>query len=83
MLRFGSWIGGDRDGNPFVTPETTVQTLALLREQCLRFLEGRLETIAGRLSFSDQIAPPGPGLDAILSFGEECFPELAQTASHR
>jgi phosphoenolpyruvate carboxylase len=78
VLRFGSWIGGDRDGNPFVTPETTMQTLALLREQCLRFLEGRIERIAGRLSFSDEIAAPGPGLDEILSFGEQCFPELAR-----
>ena len=78
MLRFGSWIGGDRDGNPFVTPETTERTLALLREQCLRFLEGRLELLSGRLSFSDQIAAPGPGLDAILELGEERFPALAQ-----
>ncbi len=78
VLRFGSWIGGDRDGNPFVTPETTVQTLRLLREQCLRFLEGRIETIAGRLSFSEEIAVPGPGLDQILSRGEELFPELAR-----
>ena len=78
VLRFGSWIGGDRDGNPFVTPETSLQTLALLREQCLRFLEGRIETVAGRLSFSDQIAPPGPGLDQILTLGEELFPDLAR-----
>jgi phosphoenolpyruvate carboxylase len=78
VLRFGSWIGGDRDGNPFVTPATTVQTLSLLREQCLRFLEGRIETIAGRLSFSEQIAPAGPGLDEILRFGEERFPELTR-----
>jgi phosphoenolpyruvate carboxylase len=78
VLRFGSWIGGDRDGNPFVTPETTVQALGLMREQCLRFLEGRIERIAGRLSFAEQIAPPGPGLDAILRFGAELFPELAR-----
>jgi phosphoenolpyruvate carboxylase len=78
LLRFGSWIGGDRDGNPFVTPQTTVQTLELLREQCLRFLEGRLETIAGRLSFSSRITTPGPQLAELLTLGEEMFPVLAE-----
>ncbi|MGH2861770.1 MAG: phosphoenolpyruvate carboxylase [Solirubrobacteraceae bacterium] len=78
VLRFGSWIGGDRDGNPFVTPDTTVRALDLMREQCLRFLTGRIETIAGRLSFSDQIAPTGPELGAILGFGEQHYPELAR-----
>jgi phosphoenolpyruvate carboxylase len=78
ILRFGSWIGGDRDGNPFVTPETTVRTLTLLREQCLRFLGSRLETISGRLSFSERISAPGAGLEPILERGAELFPELAQ-----
>jgi phosphoenolpyruvate carboxylase len=78
LLRFGSWIGGDRDGNPFVTPKTTIKTLELLREQCLRFLEGRLETIAGRLSFSSRIATPGPQLEDLLVRGHEMFPALAE-----
>ncbi len=78
ILRFGSWIGGDRDGNPFVTPQTTVATLALLREHCLRFLETRLETIAGRLSFSERITGPVPALQRILDFGELHFPALSE-----
>jgi phosphoenolpyruvate carboxylase len=82
LLRFGSWIGGDRDGNPNVAPETTVQTLALLREQCLRFLESRVETIAGRLSFSERITGPGPQLASLLAFGEKSFPETARRLEH-
>ena len=78
LLRFGSWIGGDRDGNPYVTAQATVQTLALLREQCLRFLEGRVELLAGRLSFSARVSGRAHALSAILAFGERCFPRLAE-----
>ncbi len=78
LLSFGSWIGGDRDGNPFVTPETTVSALELMREQCLRLMESRLEQLAGRLSLSERLTGAAPGLDPILAAGSERFPDLAQ-----
>ncbi|MFZ1996880.1 MAG: phosphoenolpyruvate carboxylase, partial [Solirubrobacteraceae bacterium] len=78
LLSFGSWIGGDRDGNPFVTPETTVSALELMREQCLRLIEGRLEQLAGRLSLSERLTGSAPGLEPILAAGRERFPELAE-----
>ena len=78
MLGFGSWIGGDRDGNPFVTPETTVAALELMREQCLRLMESRLEQLAGRLSLSERLTGPAPKLEPILDGGRERFPALAQ-----
>ncbi len=79
MLTFGTWIGGDRDGNPLVRPETTVAALDIMREQCLRFLEGRVETLAGRLSLSVRMAGDAPGLAPILTYGATTFPELAET----
>ncbi|HYZ82516.1 MAG TPA: phosphoenolpyruvate carboxylase [Solirubrobacteraceae bacterium] len=78
MLSFGSWIGGDRDGNPFVTPATTVAALELMREQCLRLMEARLEQLAGRLSLSERLTGAAPGLEHILMMGRARFPELAE-----
>jgi len=77
LLTFGSWIGGDRDGNPFVTPATTVEALDLMREQCLRFLEGRVELLAGRLSLSERVSGAAPELEPLLAAGAVQFPELA------
>jgi phosphoenolpyruvate carboxylase len=49
-LKFGSWVGGDRDGHPFVTPEMTSWTLNLHRQAALTIIQERLSRIAAKLS---------------------------------
>ncbi|TGB03859.1 phosphoenolpyruvate carboxylase [Halobacillus salinus] len=52
FLRFGSWIGGDRDGNPNVTPDITWNTLEKQRELILQKYEGVLIELMKRFSHS-------------------------------
>ncbi len=49
-IRFGSWVGGDRDGNPRVTPSTTIEVLRFQRQRALRILLGEIEQLSSELS---------------------------------
>jgi phosphoenolpyruvate carboxylase len=57
VLRFGSWIGGDRDGNPFVTPEMTRAAIRLARGHLLSYYQRRLDAIIDLLTTSAQQRP--------------------------
>ena len=66
FIRFHSWIGGDRDGNPNVTPEVTRRTLEAHRRAALEQHLEELRILRLELSVSDRRAPvPGP-LQAVL-----------------
>ncbi|MEF3330371.1 phosphoenolpyruvate carboxylase [Oceanobacillus sp. M60] len=54
FIHFGSWIGGDRDGNPNVTPEITWQTLEMQRELILKKYEASIVELMRRFSQSSQ-----------------------------
>ncbi len=58
FLKFGSWIGGDRDGNPNVTPETTELALRLQSRTTLQEYVRRLNTVFKHLTHSDKICAP-------------------------
>jgi phosphoenolpyruvate carboxylase len=62
LLRFGSWIGGDRDGNPFVTPEVTREAIQLARGHLLLYYQGRLDEIIDLLTTSAQQRPVSAAL---------------------
>lgn len=53
LVEFGSWVGGDRDGHPFVTPAFTESTLNLHRQRALSMLKSMLENLAVNLSLSN------------------------------
>jgi phosphoenolpyruvate carboxylase len=52
VVRFGSWIGGDRDGNPFVTAETTAMSLGMSRELLLEYYLTQLRALFDELASS-------------------------------
>ncbi len=52
MLSFASWIGGDRDGNPNVTPDVTRETLTYMRAQARRAYQAEVDYIRDRLTQS-------------------------------
>ncbi len=54
VLSFGSWIGGDRDGNPFVTPQVTRDAIQLARGHLLLYYRRRLDEITDLLTSSAQ-----------------------------
>src|SRR5580658_10128821 len=62
VLRFGSWIGGDRDGNPFVTPEVTRAALQLARGHLLLHYQRQLNLIIDLLTSSAQQRPVSEAL---------------------
>jgi phosphoenolpyruvate carboxylase len=66
LIRFGSWIGGDRDGNPFVTPQATREALAMAHTLLLTHYRRRLQNIFEQLASSTQQVPVSAELTALL-----------------
>jgi len=76
-LRFGSWVGGDRDGNPNVTTETTMAVLDLQRSRALRLLIAEVEALSSELSVSTAVRPVSDELAARIEADRELFPGVS------
>ena len=82
-LRFGTWVGGDRDGNPGVTPETTLETLALQHDRGVTHLVGLMEMLSDELSVSERQAPISDSLQESLDIDKTLLPQVWQREKTR
>jgi phosphoenolpyruvate carboxylase len=71
FIRFGSWIGGDRDGNPYVKPETTELAVRMHHELVLDEYRRRVDALGRRLSHSVPMCTPSPALLDSLDADED------------
>ncbi|EXJ15034.1 phosphoenolpyruvate carboxylase [Imhoffiella purpurea] len=75
FIRFGSWIGGDRDGNPFVKPETTELAVRMHAELILEEYLDRIRRLRRMLSHSSALCQPSPDFLDSLDADEDYWIE--------
>lgn len=83
LLRFGSWMGGDRDGNPFVRPETTIEAARLMRAAALEYYIREFERLSRRLSQSQRQVSITQALQDSLSHDASVFASVAAELEQR
>src|SRR3954471_20986055 len=74
FLRMGSWIGGDRDGNPFVTADVMRGTLRLQSSRVLRFYLEQLHVLGSELSIAAHLADVSEELRALAGRSPDSSP---------
>ena len=75
-LVLGSWVGGDRDGNPFVTPDVTRQVIALNADRALRIHLQSVEGLIDELSISTRVVGVSEELRGSLARDRRVLPEV-------
>ncbi|MEO6340550.1 MAG: phosphoenolpyruvate carboxylase, partial [Caulobacteraceae bacterium] len=69
VMKVGSWVGGDRDGNPFVTAETLQYAVKRQAQVALDHHLEQLHCLGGELSISDTLIPVSDELRALADNG--------------
>jgi phosphoenolpyruvate carboxylase len=75
-LRFGTWVGGDRDGNPHVSPQVTLDILGLHHENALGVVIAAVDGLLGELSTSVQVAAISEELARSLDADRDALPDV-------
>jgi len=74
-LVLGSWVGGDRDGNPHVTASVTREAVEIQADHVLRALEHAADRIGRSLSQAADMTPPSPALVVALDDDARAHPK--------
>jgi phosphoenolpyruvate carboxylase len=74
FLKMGSWIGGDRDGNPFVTAEVMRGTLKMQSSRVIRFYLDELHVLGSELSLAAHLADVSKDLRALAESSPDKSP---------
>lgn len=82
-LTLGSWVAGDRDGNPFVTPEVTMAAARRASHALLGHYITHITQLIERLSISARIAPPSQELRDSIAADRELLPEIWEKNGRR
>jgi phosphoenolpyruvate carboxylase len=82
LIRFGTWIGGDRDGNPYVTAEVTRASLTRLREEALHRHVDQARTTRRSLSMSLRKAGASAALLEAIEGAVAGSPSLGEVMAH-
>jgi phosphoenolpyruvate carboxylase len=77
-LSFGTWIGGDRDGNPNITASVTTAAITLQTGHFIRALTASLDQLRQALSVSTRISGTTPELDASVAKDLDLLPEIEE-----
>ncbi|WP_262177630.1 phosphoenolpyruvate carboxylase [Haloarcula laminariae] len=83
LYEFRSWAGSDRDGNPFVTPEVTEETLERQRDTILPLYRNKLKELSGVLSQDASNITTDATFDERLQEHKERLPGIASEAEER
>jgi phosphoenolpyruvate carboxylase len=83
LFEFRSWAGSDRDGNPYVTPEVTAETLDRQRDTVLPMYRDELKRLSGILSQDDTRIDVGGPLETQLEADRERLPGIASETEQR
>ncbi|MDR5711845.1 phosphoenolpyruvate carboxylase [Nesterenkonia flava] len=81
FIRLGSWIAGDRDGNPNVTATITRKAVAQMADRVLTDLENRARAVGLSMTLDERYTPPTEALEALWNRQKQLSDELTALAA--